>query len=74
MTKDNLIPGRWYIDRTVGHEGQPLNQRFKLLAVQDERVVIVDEAGYKLSTNRLLWERDMEPDNPPPLKKRKKVL
>lgn len=48
-----LTVGHWYVDRETA-------QRYKLLSVADEMVVIVDEWGNKRQVNRALWERDME--------------
>lgn len=61
---DNLTPGRWYIDRSPGHAGSVLGQRFLLIEVEGDTesgtVEVRDEFGNRRVVNRALWERDME--------------
>lgn len=59
MTANNLVPDRWYIDRSPGHEGVPLDQKFLLLVVADQTVDVEDEFGNRRTVNRIRWEADM---------------
>ena len=59
--------GSWYVDRSLGHEGQPMRGCFKLLVVGVDTVEVVDAFGVRRVVNRQLWERDMQKEGRGPV-------